>query len=79
MEKTSECGIKTYYLFIDFKTAYDSINRQSLYLAMWDMGIPDKLIRLTKLTMTNNCAMVKIRNVVSRQFDKKKGLDKVIH
>jgi sorting nexin-29 len=45
MEKTSLCGIKTYYLFIDFKAAYESVNRQSLYLAMRDMGIPAKLIR----------------------------------
>jgi sorting nexin-29 len=70
MEKTSEYGIKTYYLFINFKAPYDSINRQSLYLAMRDMGIPAKLIRLTKLTMTNNCVMVKL----SRQFDIKEGV-----
>jgi hypothetical protein len=38
------------------------------------MGIRDKLIRLTKLTMTNNCAMVKLRNVLSRQFDIKEGV-----
>jgi hypothetical protein len=48
MEKTSEYGIKIYYLFIDFKAVYDSINRQGLYLAMRDMEIPDKLTRLTK-------------------------------
>jgi hypothetical protein len=36
MEKSSEYGIKTYYLFIDFKAAYDSINKQSLYLAVRD-------------------------------------------
>jgi hypothetical protein len=40
-------------------------------------GIPAKLIRPTKL-MTDNCAIFKLRNVVSRQFDIKKGLDKVI-
>jgi hypothetical protein len=66
MGKTSEYWIKTYYLFIDFKTTYYCINRQSLYLAVRDMRIPDKLIRLTILTVTNNCAMVKFRNVLSR-------------
>jgi hypothetical protein len=69
MEKPSEYEIRTYYLFVVFKTAYGSINRQSLYLAMRNIGIPDKLIRLTELPMTNNCAMVKLRNVLSRQFD----------
>jgi sorting nexin-29 len=53
---------------------YESINRQSLYLATRDMGIPAKLIRLTKLTVTKNCAMVKLRNVLSRQFDIKEGV-----
>jgi sorting nexin-29 len=40
---------------------------------MRDMGIPAKL---TKLAMTNNCAMVKLRNVLvlSRQFDIKEGV-----
>jgi sorting nexin-29 len=74
MEKTLEYWIKTYYLFIGLKAAYDSINGQNLYLAMRDMGIPAKLIGLTKLTMTNNCAMVKLRNVLSRQFDIREGV-----
>jgi sorting nexin-29 len=43
MGKTSEYGIKTYDLFIDFKAAYNFINRQSPYLAMRDMGILDKI------------------------------------
>jgi sorting nexin-29 len=74
MEKTSEYGIKTYYLFINFKAPYDSINGQSLYLAVRDMGIPAKFIRLTKLTMTNNSAMDKLRNELSREFDIKEGV-----
>jgi hypothetical protein len=72
MERTSDYGIQT-YLFNDFKAACDSINRQSLFLAMTDMEIPDKLIRLTKLTMTNNCAMVKLW-LLSRQLHIKEGV-----
>jgi hypothetical protein len=53
------------YLLI-LKQPIDSINRKSPYLAMRDMEIPAKLIRLTKLTMTSNCAMVKLRNVLCR-------------
>jgi hypothetical protein len=60
--------------YIYFKAAYDSINRQSLYLAMRDMEIPAKLIRLTNLTITNNCVIVKLRNVLSRQSDIKEGV-----
>jgi hypothetical protein len=65
-------GLK--HFFIGLKAAYDSINGQNLYLAMRDMGIPAKLIRLTELTMTNNCAMVKLKNVLSRQFDIREGV-----
>jgi sorting nexin-29 len=67
-------GLKHKYLFIGFKTAYDSFNRQSLYLAMRDMRVPDKLIRLTEVAMTNNCATVKLKTVLSRQFDIKEGV-----
>jgi hypothetical protein len=38
---------------------------------MRDMRIPD---RLTEFTMTNNCAMVKLRNVLSKQFEIKEGV-----
>jgi hypothetical protein len=33
-----------------------------------------KFIRLTKLTLTNNCAPVKLRNVLSRQSDIREGV-----
>ena len=34
LEKCSEHGKDTHHNFIDFKAAYDSINRRSLYAAM---------------------------------------------
>jgi hypothetical protein len=37
LEKTIEFGIGTHHLFIDFKLAYDSINREQLYMAMKDL------------------------------------------
>jgi hypothetical protein len=41
---------------------------------MRDMRVHDKLIRLTELTMTNNFAVVKLRNILSRQFDINEGV-----
>ena len=53
LEKTKEFGIETYNLFIDFKSAYDTIKREQLYNAMSEFNIPNKVIRLTWMTMEN--------------------------
>jgi hypothetical protein len=38
-------------LFIDFKQVFDSVNRERLFGAMDKIGIPQKLIRLLRMTM----------------------------
>jgi hypothetical protein len=38
-----------------------------------EKGIPENLISLTILSMKNSCAMVKIKNVLSKQFETKEG------
>jgi sorting nexin-29 len=53
LETCGEYGKDTHHLFIDFKAAYESMNRRSLYAAMEEMNIPHKLIALVK-TMMNN-------------------------
>ena len=47
LEKTLEFQIETHHLFVDFRTAYDKVNRNQLYKAMLEFGIPPKLVRLT--------------------------------
>jgi hypothetical protein len=39
LEKCSEHGKDTHHLFIDFKVAYDSTNRRSLYVVVEEMNI----------------------------------------
>ena len=46
LEKTLEFQIDTHHLFIDFKQAYDSIDRNALFTTMSSFGIPCKLNRL---------------------------------
>jgi hypothetical protein len=48
-----ECGVTLYHLFVEFKSAYDTVNREQLYLEMRELEIPDKLIRMIKLTILN--------------------------
>ena len=65
LEKMAEYRHDTYHLFIDFKAAYDSIARVKLYDAMSSFGIPAKLIRLVRMTMTNVTCQVRVDGKLS--------------
>jgi len=64
-------------LFIDFKKAYDSIHRESLYNIMYEFGFPKKLIALTKMCMENTKYRVRTQNVTSGTFTVEIGLKQV--
>jgi hypothetical protein len=68
-EKQNEHGLNLRMLFIDFKQAFDSINRKRLFEAMDKMGIPQKLIRLIRMTTCQTIARVKIDNQISAPFE----------
>jgi sorting nexin-29 len=53
LKKCKEVRIEMHHLFIDFKAAYDSVDRTRLYLAVAEMQIPKKLIILVRVTMRN--------------------------
>ena len=74
LEKTKEFGTETHHLFIDFKPAYDTTKRDQLYNAMSEFNIPNKLIRLTRMTMENTKSQVKIQSDLSDSITTKKGL-----
>ena len=74
LEKTREYRIETHHLFVDFRSAYDSIKRNELYLAMKEFKIPDKLIRLVKITLENSQNLVRIQSATSEPFQKTGGL-----
>ncbi|PSN36944.1 hypothetical protein C0J52_20054, partial [Blattella germanica] len=74
LQKLREFKIHTYHLFIDFKAAYDSIDRQELFKVMEEFEIPKKLINLTKATLKNVKCRVKIQNQPSDEFMTHKGL-----
>jgi sorting nexin-29 len=74
MEKTVEYQIGIHHLFIDFKSAYDSIDREKLLCAMMEFGIPSKLIRLVKATMTNMQCSVQIQSHLSEPISTTRGV-----
>jgi hypothetical protein len=69
MEKHYEHNQDLHTLFVDFKQAFDSIDRYKLYRAMEDMKIPHKLTRLVKMTMKNTTARVKVTNTLGNSCD----------
>jgi hypothetical protein len=68
-EKFFEFNIDIHCLFIDFKQAFDSLNRQKIYSILQKSGIPKKLIELVKMTLTNTNAKVLIQNETTEPFD----------
>jgi hypothetical protein len=69
-----EFQIETHHLFIDFKTAYDKVNRNQFHKAMLELGMPPKLVRLTQATMEGTTAEVKVQNELSESFRTQNGL-----
>jgi len=45
---------EAHQLFIDFKKAYDSVKREILYKILIEFGIPRKLVRLIKMSLSES-------------------------
>ncbi|XP_060665228.1 uncharacterized protein LOC132797508 [Drosophila nasuta] len=64
LEKSYENQIDTYHLFVDYKAAFDSPRRDRLYAAMSELGIPAKLTRLCRMTLSNTISSFKYSYMV---------------
>ena len=61
-------------LFIDFKQAYDSVRREVLYNILIEFGVPQKLLRLIKLCLTETYSRVWLGKNLSDMFPIRNGL-----
>jgi sorting nexin-29 len=77
LEKMGECGLNTFYLFVDFRAAYDSTDRTQLFKAVEEFQIPRKLTSLAEKTLRNTRCKLKTPNGITYPFDTKKGLRQV--
>jgi len=50
-EKCYEYNIDLHNIFIDFSQAFDTVHRDAIYNSLIKLKVPDKLIKLIKLTM----------------------------
>ena len=64
------------HLFVDFRQAYDSVHRPSMWAIMEEMGIPAKLIRLTKTCYRNTKCFDRQGRKTTNTFEIVSGLKK---
>jgi len=62
-------------VFVDFKQAHDSINRDQLWIALTNLGIPNKLIKMIKKSNSNTFCKVRWQGELSPLFEVKSGLN----
>jgi len=68
LEKKWEYNEEVHQLFLDFKKAYDSVRREVLYKILIEFGIPRKLVRLIKMSLTETYSRARVGKNVSDKF-----------
>lgn len=74
MEKYYEFDKDLHMIFIDFKQAYDSIDREQLWIVLQNFGLPKKLVNLVKSCNSNTTCKVRFLGRESGDFEVKSGL-----
>ena len=74
VQKSYEMNVETLHLFIDFRAAYDSIDREGLWHIMAEAHFPHRMIRLLKATLAKVMCSVKVQGSTSEMFECRIGL-----
>jgi hypothetical protein len=74
LEKCYEHDVDILMLFEDFKQAYDSVYRKKLNEILYRFGIPGKLVRLIKISLTHTRGKVVIQGSTTDDFKVDRGL-----
>jgi sorting nexin-29 len=74
MEKYYEYNRDLYILFVDFKQAYDSIDREQLWIALRNFRIPKKIVKLVEICNQQIFYKVRFMGETSENFEYKTGL-----
>ena len=73
-EKCHEYNIDLHNIFIDFSQAFGTVNSDVIYNSLTKYNVPDKLIRLVKLTMQRTKMKVRVNISYSEWFETKSGV-----
>ena len=74
IERCIEFDIPLELCFIDFKAAFDSLDREVLWKLLDLYGIPTKIINIIKNTYKNASCKIKVENCLSDAFNIKTGV-----
>ena len=74
LRKKWEYNEEVHQLFIDFTKTYDSVTREVVYKIFPEFGIPRKLVRLIKMSLTETYSRVRVGKNVSDRFPIRNGL-----
>lgn len=69
----TDCNIPLYINFIDFKAAFDSINRDFIWKAFEHYGLPSKYIRIIKAFFWNTTSAVRVNGELFDWFPVNSG------
>ena len=73
-EKYREFRKTSWHVFVDYRQAYDSVHRPSLWLILRLFGLPAKLIRIIKVCYENSSGRVRVGGSLTDAFDVVTGL-----
>jgi sorting nexin-29 len=68
LEKKLKYNGMVHQLFIGFKKAYGSVNREVLYNFLLEVGIPKKLVRLIRMRLNETYSKVRVDKLLSDKF-----------
>lgn len=68
------CSNNLVCTFVDFKKAYDSVDRESLFQILKEQGLDHKTHALIKQTLTDTKAKIKFMGEISEPFEVKTGV-----
>ena len=74
LEKKWEHNEAVHQLFIDFKKAYDSVRREALYNILIEFVIPENLVKLMKMCLTETYSRARVGKNLSEMFPIRNGL-----
>ena len=67
-------NLPLFITFIDFKKAFDSINRDRMFAILRHHGIPERIVTAIKTIYTNSKSMVTVDNKNSATFNITTGI-----